>query len=52
MLKVLLIQALGKLGAVEAIALIRSFAADPDHHVRERVQMALERLETGGAQSA
>jgi HEAT repeat protein len=45
MLRVLIIQALGRIGAVEAVSLIRSFAGDPDHHVRERVAMALALLE-------
>lgn len=45
MLRTLVIQALGRIGAVQAAPLIRSFANDPDHHVRERVRIALEQLE-------
>lgn len=45
MLRTLIIQALGQIGAVQAAPLIRSFADDSDHHVRERVQRALDLLE-------
>jgi HEAT repeat protein len=45
MLRTLIIQALGQIGAVQAAPLIRSFADDADHHVRERVRRALELLE-------
>ena len=38
------IQALGVIGDPVAIDLIRSFADDEDHHVRDRVKIALERL--------
>ena len=43
-LRFLTIQALGVLGDPAAAPLIRSYANDPDHHVRERVVIALERL--------
>lgn len=43
-LRYTIIQTLGALGNPSAIDLIRSFENDPDHHVRERVQEALERL--------
>ncbi len=43
-LRYTIIQALGVLGDPSSIALIRSFENDPDHHVRERVRAALERL--------
>ncbi len=43
----MIIQALGTLGATQAIDLIRTFQADENHHVRERAQIALQRL-TGG----
>ena len=39
-----IIQALGTLGATQALDLIRSFAHDENHHVRERVQIAERRL--------
>jgi len=47
MVRALAIQALGRIGAVQAAPLIRSFADDSDHHVRERVQLALAALEGG-----
>lgn len=47
MVRTLAIQALGRIGAVQAAPLIRSFAEDDDHHVRERVRLALEALEGG-----
>ncbi|MAS38330.1 MAG: hypothetical protein CL610_30315 [Anaerolineaceae bacterium] len=43
------IEALGMLGATNAISLIRSFKDDENHHVRDRVRIALERLEGGAA---
>ncbi len=43
-LRYTIIQALGVLGDPLPIELIRSFENDPDHHVRERVRVALERL--------
>ena len=43
-LRYLIIQALGVLGDPAAIPLITTFAQDPDHHVRERVTIALQRL--------
>jgi HEAT repeat protein len=43
-LRYTIIQALGTLGASQAIDLIRSFEYDENHHVRERVQVALQRL--------
>lgn len=43
-LRYTIIQALGMLGSPLPIDLIRSFENDPDHHVRERVRVALERL--------
>jgi hypothetical protein len=39
-----LIEALGLLGDPQAVDAIRGFRDDPNHHVRERVQKALERL--------
>ncbi|MHB8625442.1 MAG: HEAT repeat domain-containing protein [Aggregatilineales bacterium] len=47
----MIIQALGTLGATQAIDLIRSFQDDENHHVRERAHVALQRLtdgQTGG----
>jgi HEAT repeat protein len=41
-LRYTIIHALGTLGDPAAIDLIRSFAEDADHHVRQRVQTALE----------
>ena len=43
-LRYTIIQTLGLLGSPLAIELIRSFEDDPDHHVRERVRTALQRL--------
>lgn len=43
-LRYTIIQALGVLGDSSCIDLIRSYENDPDHHVRERVRVALERL--------
>jgi bilin biosynthesis protein len=43
-LRYTVIQALGTLGDPLAIDLIKSFASDPDHHVRKRVQDALKSL--------
>jgi HEAT repeat protein len=40
-----IIQALGVLGDPQAADLIRTFQNDSDHHVRDRVQTALELLE-------
>jgi hypothetical protein len=40
-----IIQILGRLGDSQVIPLIRSFANDDNHHVRERVEIALARLE-------
>lgn len=40
----LAIEALTKLHALEAVELIKSFSDDENHHVRERVQIALKRL--------
>ena len=40
------IEVLGLLHATQAVDLIRSFADDPNHHVRERVQTALQLLVT------
>jgi CheY-like chemotaxis protein len=45
MLRYTIIQALGAIGDARAFPLIRSFAEDADHHVRERVKMALAQLE-------
>lgn len=45
-LRCAIIQALGILGDSQAAALIRSFENDADHHVRERVAIALQRLAT------
>ncbi len=45
-LRCAIIQALGMLGDSQAAALIRSFEHDTDHHVRERVAIALQRLTT------
>jgi HEAT repeat protein len=39
-----LIEALGLLGDPQAVDVIRAFSEDRNHHVRERAQMALERL--------
>ncbi len=44
LLRCTLIQALGVLGDTRAADLIRQYADDPDHHVRQRVQVALQRL--------
>lgn len=46
-LRVAIIQALGKLGDTSAIPVIKAYADDPDHHVRDWVVVALEQL--GGA---
>jgi HEAT repeat protein len=43
-LRYTIIQALGMLGDPLPVDLIRSYENDPDHHVRERVRVALERL--------
>lgn len=43
-LRYTIIQALGLLGDIQAVELIKSFENDPDHHVRKRVRIALERL--------
>lgn len=45
-LRYCVIEALGMLDATEATSLIRSFADDENHHVRDRVQTALARLES------
>lgn len=45
-LRYLIIQALGVIGDPIAIPRILTFRNDPDHHVRERVKIALQRLET------
>jgi HEAT repeat protein len=45
-LRYLIIQALGVIGDPIAIPPILTFRNDPDHHVRERVKIALQRLET------
>jgi len=42
-----IIHALGNLGCVEAIPVIASFQGDPDHHVRDHVQHALQILNAG-----
>ena len=38
------IEALGRLGDPKAIEHIRPYATDPDHHVRDRVERALQQL--------
>ncbi len=43
-LRYTIIQCLGVLGDPQAIRLISTFRDDPDHHVRQRVTVALERL--------
>lgn len=50
-LRYTIIQALGVLGDPCPIELIRSYINDPDHHVRERVRVALERLEHNQAKA-
>jgi HEAT repeat protein len=42
------IEALGRLGDPRAIDQIRLYANDPDHHVRDRVERALQRLTHAG----
>jgi HEAT repeat protein len=39
-----IIQVLGKLGDPSVVPLIRSYQDDPNHHVRERAAIALDRL--------
>ncbi len=43
-LRYTIIQALGVIGDPAAVDLIRQFHDDPDYHVRERVEVALSRL--------
>jgi HEAT repeat protein len=43
-LRYMAIEALGQLGDKRSVKLIRAFENDENHHVRERVEIALERL--------
>ena len=43
-LRYTIIQTLGVLGDPQAIDLIRNYLDDPDHHVRSRAEVALDRL--------
>jgi HEAT repeat protein len=47
-LRYTIIQALGKLGDPSLIPLIEKFEHDPNHHVRDRVVIALDRLTNMG----
>jgi HEAT repeat protein len=48
-LRYTIIQALGVLGDPKAVALIRTFQNDEDHHVRKRANIAIERLASSEA---
>lgn len=50
-LKYCIIQTLGTLGDSRSVEIIRSFENDDDQHVRTRVQIALENLQTVHAKS-
>lgn len=43
-LRVAIIQALGNMGDASVIPVIKAYADDPDHHVRDRVVSVLEQL--------
>ena len=49
-LRYTIIQALGVIGDPQAIDLIRSYQNDEDHHVRNRVEIALSRLESNDSE--